>query len=67
MLLWPWKISASFEDGHETVVCGFSDEHCMEKIDSLTYRHGSCTWYSGYCDEDYVNGEYIGRENMIYE
>ena len=68
-ILWPWKIAARYEDGFETVVNGNSDEDCMCKVDDLTYQHGACVWYSGYCDADYdyVDGEYVGRENLIYD
>lgn len=30
-------------------------------------QHGNLVWYSGVTDEDYVDGEYIGRDNFIYE
>lgn len=30
-------------------------------------KHGELTWYSGVCDENYVDGEYVGRENFIYD
>lgn len=67
IIIWLWKIAARYEDGYETVVNGFSEDDCMVKIDELTYQHGACVWYSGFCDEDYVDGEYIGSENFIYD
>ena len=39
----------------------------MYKLIELQEKHGELTWYSGVCDEDYVDGEYIGRENFIYD
>lgn len=66
-ILYHWKICARYEDGYETIVSGNDEDDCMWKILDLTEKHGECTWYSGYCDENYVDGEYIGRENFIYE
>ena len=30
-------------------------------------KHGELIWYSGYSDENYEAGEFIGRENFIYD
>ena len=65
--LYPWKMVGRYEDDEEIVVDGFDEEDCMCKLCDLQEKHGALTWYSGYCDEDYENGEYIGRENFIYE
>ena len=40
---------------------------CMNLLADLESKHGKLTWYSGYSDEDYEAGEYIGRENFIYD
>ena len=66
-ILWPWKMEARFDDDFEIEVCGNSDEECIEKIANLQGQHGECVWYSGVCNEDYVDGEYVGAENFIYE
>ena len=39
----------------------------MNLLADLESKHGKLTWYSGYSDEDYEAGEYIGRENFIYD
>ena len=67
LFLTPWKMVGRFEDDEEIVVGGNSEEDCMEKLIELEDKHGRLTWYSGYCDDDYANGEYIGRENFIYD
>ena len=63
----PWKMVGQFSDGEEVIVCGNSEEDCMGKLVDLEEKHGSLTWYSGYCDEDYECGEYIGSDNFIYD
>lgn len=67
MIIWPWKIEARYADDYEFTACGYSEEDCMEKIAAACAEHGECEWYSGVTDEDYVWGEYIGRENFIYD
>lgn len=67
MFIYPWKMFAEYNDGFEAEINGLSEDDCMEKIATLQIEHGECMWYSGAEDEDYVGGEYIGRENMIYE
>ena len=47
------------------VKAGKSEEDCMQRLIDLQEKHGDLTWYSGYVDQDYVVGEYIGRENFI--
>ena len=61
MILYPWKVAARFEDGFEAVFGGNDEEECMYRIDKAQGKHGGCTWYSGYCDENYMDGEYIGN------
>ena len=64
---YPWKMIGRYSDDHEAVVAGGSEEHCMAKLIDLIPAHGDLTWYSGYGDEDYVDGEYVGRDNFIYD
>lgn len=66
-VLYPWKMVARHADGEEIEVGGFSEEDCMEKLCDLEEQHGEMTWYSGVTDEDYVAGEYVGRDNFIYD
>ena len=65
--LYPWKMVGRYTDDEEVIVGGFDEEDCMYKLCELQDKHGAMVWYSGYSDEDYVDGEYIGRENFIYE
>lgn len=62
----PWKMIGRYEDDEEIIVDGGSEEECMWKLCNLIDKHSNLVWYSGYSDEDYVDGEYIGRENFIY-
>lgn len=62
----PWKMIGRYEDDEEIIVDGSSEEECMWKLCSLMDKHGNLVWYSGYSDEYYVDDEYIGRENFIY-
>lgn len=66
-ILYPWKMVGQYADGHESIVSGNNEEDCMYKLCALQEKHGEMTWYSGYSDEDYEAGEYIGRENFIYD
>lgn len=66
-ICYPWKMCGEYADGYETVVGGFDESDCMGKLIDGTEKHGDLTWYSGYNDEDYTDGEYIGRENYIYD
>ena len=66
-ICWPWKMVARYADGAEIEVGGNSEEDCMERLAAFEEAHGEMTWYSGVCDEDYANGEYIGRDNFIYD
>lgn len=63
----PWKMVGQYSDGKEITVCGNSEEDCMASLIDLEEKHGSLTWYSGVTDEDYQFGEYIGRDNFIYD
>ncbi len=66
-ILYPWKMVGEYEDGYEAEVGGNDEEDCMCKLIDLAEKHGSLTWYSGLCDEDYAAGEYVGEENFIYD
>lgn len=66
-LRWPWKMVGRYADGAEATACGFSEEECVGRLIDQADKHGELTWYSGYSDEDYACGEYIGRENFIYD
>lgn len=65
-IIYPWKMAGRYADGTETIVGGFDEENCMNKLAEKIENHGNLEWYSGVEDEDYVAGEYIGRENFIY-
>lgn len=65
-ICFPWKMIGEYADGHEATVSGSSEDDCMYKLIRLQDKHGNLTWYSGYEDEDYSCGEYVGRENFIY-
>lgn len=62
-----WKMIGRYADDEEIIVSGYDEESCMQKLIDLEEEHGELEWYSGYCDEDYECGEYIGRENFIYD
>lgn len=66
-VLYPWKMVGQYVDGQEITVGGNDEDDCMYKLYRLQEKHGKMTWYSGYSDEDYVDGEYIGSENFIYD
>lgn len=66
-IVYPWKMCGRYADDFEIIVGGADESDCMEKLIGLTEKHGDLVWYTGYTDEDYVAGEYIGRENFIYE
>ena len=65
MIIYPWVMIGEYEDEEKIHVGGFSEEDCMYKLIALQEKHGKLIWYSGLCNEDYIYGEYIGRENLI--
>lgn len=65
-ILYPWKMIGRYADNTEVTVSGNTEEDCMCMLADLTEKHGDLTWYSGVTDEDYVSGEYIGRDNFVY-
>lgn len=64
---YPWKMCGRYSDGFEITVSGNNETDCICKLIELEEKHGKLEWYSGYSDEDYEGGEYIGRENFIYD
>lgn len=66
-ICFPWKMVGRYADDKEIYVGGYDEEDCMMKLIDKQEKHGALTWYSGINDEDYVDGEYIGRENFIYD
>lgn len=66
-LLYTWRMVGRYADQTEIEVGGMDEEDCMWRLCNLIKEHGNLEWYSGVCDEDYVDGEYIGRENFIYD
>lgn len=66
-ICFPWRMIGRYDDGVEIIVNGFNEDECMYKLIELQNKHGKLEWYSGLCDEDYANGEYIGRDNFIYD
>lgn len=63
----PWRMCGEYADGFTVTVGGGDEESCMAMLIDLTEKHGELTWYSGYQDEDYQAGEYIGKENFIFD
>ena len=63
----PWKMIGHYADGEEIEVGGNNEEECVEKLCALEEKHGWLNWYTGITDEDYQAGEYIGRDNFIYD
>lgn len=41
--------------------------HYPVKFRRLSDKLQELVWYSGFSDEDYEFGEYIGKDNFIYE
>lgn len=63
----PWRICGEYKDGFSVTIGGNDEEDCMQRLINLQEKHGNLTWYSGYTDQDYAAGEYIGRENFIHD
>ena len=55
---YPFCYYAEFEDGKSRNFSGFSEEECICSI---------ADFKSNVNDDDYVDGEYVGAENFIYE
>lgn len=66
-MFYPWKMYGEYEDGSDYTVGGDSEEDCMQKLIDQIEKRGMLIYYTGVCDEDYVNGEYVGRDNFIYD
>lgn len=67
MIVYPWVMIGEYEDDKRIYARGFSEDECMCKLIGLQEKHGKLIWYSGLCNDDYMYGEYIGRENLIYD
>ena len=70
-IAYPFKFVGRFKDnkGNEVEIIThstFSEKECVQQLIDLQDKYGQLVWYSGWTDEDYVDGEYIGRENFIY-
>lgn len=66
-ILEPFRMCGRFADDFEVTVGGNDENDCMDKLFDMMEKHGKLIWYSGYVDEDYAGGEYIGRENFEYD
>lgn len=64
---WKFKFYAEYEDGSSFYFYGNSEEQCVQEIADSMENFGKCTYYTGVNDEDRVDGEWVGRENFIYE
>lgn len=67
MIYYPWKMYGRYADEMEDTVCGNDEQDCLMRLIELAENHGGLVFYTGVGDEDYVDGEYIGKENFIYE
>ena len=63
----PWRICGEYKDGFSVTIGGNDEEDCMQRLINLQEKHGNLTWYSGFTDQDFAAGEYISRENFIYD
>ena len=61
----PWRMCGKYVDGFTITIGGNNEEDCMQRLIDLQEKHGDLIWYSGYTDQDYIAGEYIGRDNFI--
>lgn len=61
-----WKgnfaMVARYEDNTEFTFYGRDEDDCVSKMADAQDKHGDVTWYSGLCDDDYVDGEYCPME-----
>ena len=64
--IYNWKMIGRYEDDTELIVGGSNEEDCMYKLIDRQEKHGNLVWYSGCCDEDYADGQYIGHNNFLY-
>jgi hypothetical protein len=64
---YPFCFYAEYEDGRSRFISGNSEEECICSIVHYEPKRGKCTYYTGVNDDDYVDGEYVGAENFIYE
>ena len=66
-ICYPWCFYAEYKDGTKCYFYGNSEDECMQKVCDAISIYGECEYYTGIDDEDYAAGEYIGRDNFIYE
>ena len=66
-IVYPFKYYAEYTDGTARYFYGTSEDNCIGQIADSQAKHGRCVYYTGVNDEDYVDGEYVGAENFIYE
>lgn len=62
-----FKFYAEYSGGTSRYFHGSSEEDCICQIIEAQEIFGDLEYYTGVCDEDYEAGEYVGRENFIYE
>jgi hypothetical protein len=62
-----FEMYAEYEDGYSCYIYGEDEENCMYEIGLLMDKHKTCTYYTSVNNEDRTDGEWIGRENYIYE
>lgn len=62
-----FEMYAEYEDGYSCYIYGEDEESCMYEIGVLVDKHKECIYYTAVNDEDRTDGEWIGRENYIYE
>lgn len=66
-ILEPFRMCGRFADNYEVTIGGNDENDCMCGLTVMTEQHGELVWWSGYRDEDYENGEYIGQGNFVYD
>jgi len=58
-ILYPYKMVGRYEDGFEIEVGGNDEGDCIWYLDKYSENHGELVWYSGVCDDYYIDGELI--------
>ena len=59
-----WKFYAEYADGSEIYFEGRSEEDCIGQIADAEKEHGKCLFYTGVNDDEYIDGEYVGRDDV---
>lgn len=65
--IYPFAMYAEYEDGNCYYIYDRDEDNCMVGVCSLIEEHGYCEFYSGVTNEDRADGEWVGRENFIYD